>query len=141
MLEPWERKLFNTAVVITLLIGTFFVWPIIASSFVYWGNIARNIINAFRMSNSHPKINLLLKAVGDAPIMKQKNWAIEGTHTIAWLTSFIKKYLNIDNSTSLFLFVNQSFSPSPDHTIYSLHQCFTTSEKLVIHYSTTNAWG
>ena len=95
----------------------------------------------FSMSEPQPKINLLLKAVGDAPIMKQKNWAVEGNHTVAWLVAFIKKYLNVDSSTSLFLFVNQAFSPSPDHTLSSLHQCFTTSDKLVIHYSTTNAWG
>uniref|UniRef100_A0A914E925 Ubiquitin-like protein ATG12 n=1 Tax=Acrobeloides nanus TaxID=290746 RepID=A0A914E925_9BILA len=93
------------------------------------------------MSETQSKINLLLKAAGDAPIMKQNNWTVEGDHTIAWLVAFIKKYLNIDVDSSLFLFMNQSFSPSPDHTLSSLHQCFTTSDKLVIHYSTTNAWG
>lgn len=88
------------------------------------------------------KINILLKAVGNTPIMKQKNWSLDANNNIAWLSSFIRKYLKIPNSQSLFLFVNQAFSPSPDQTIQNLKNCYAPGDqKLVIHYSTTNAWG
>lgn len=95
------------------------------------------------MSSKSEKINILLKAVGDAPIMKQKNWTVDGSRNVAWLLDFLKKYFNLDSSESLFIFVNQAFAPSFDHHLSTLHECFSPSpdSKLVLHYSKTNAWG
>jgi len=89
------------------------------------------------------KITLLLKAVGDAPILKQKKWTVDGERTVAWLMVFLRKMLETDPSESLYIFVNQSFAPSPDHRLSTLQQCFASSadDKLVLHYSKTNAWG
>ncbi|CAD5206813.1 unnamed protein product [Bursaphelenchus okinawaensis] len=88
------------------------------------------------------KVAILLKAVGNTPILKNKNWTLEGTNTVAWLICFIRRYLKLPASQSLFIFVNQAFSPSPDQTIANLQHCYAPSgQKLVLHYSTTNAWG
>ncbi|MFH4973362.1 hypothetical protein AB6A40_000071 [Gnathostoma spinigerum] len=91
---------------------------------------------------SEGKVEILLKAVGNAPIMKQKNWFVEPKKTVAELTSFFRQYLRLDASESLFLYVNQCFAPSPDQTVANLQECFASPKtKLVFHYSKMNAWG
>ncbi|XP_033118465.1 ubiquitin-like protein ATG12 [Anneissia japonica] len=87
------------------------------------------------------KIDVLLKATGDAPIMKQKKWAVEPTKTIAGIVDFVRKYIKCDPTESLFIYVNQAFSPSPDQTIKNLFECFGSDGKLVLHYCKSEAWG
>ncbi|XP_005143035.1 ubiquitin-like protein ATG12 [Melopsittacus undulatus] len=87
------------------------------------------------------KIDVLLKAVGDTPIMKTKKWAVERTRTIQSLVDFMKKFLKLMASEQLFIYVNQSFAPSPDQEIGTLYECFGSDGKLVLHYCKTQAWG
>ena len=46
-------------------------------------------------------VDILLKAVGDTPIMKTKKWAVERTRTIQGLIDFIKKFLKLVASEQL----------------------------------------
>ncbi|XP_042738784.1 ubiquitin-like protein ATG12 [Lagopus leucura] len=92
-------------------------------------------------SDSKKKIDVLLKAVGDTPIMKTKKWAVERTRTIQGLCDFIKKFLKLMASEQLFIYVNQSFAPSPDQEVGTLYECFGSDGKLVLHYCKTQAWG
>ncbi|XP_077106760.1 ubiquitin-like protein ATG12 isoform X2 [Ranitomeya variabilis] len=87
------------------------------------------------------KIDVLLKAVGDTPIMKNKKWTIERTRTVQGLMDFIKKYLKLEASEQMFIYVNQSFSPSPDQEVGILYECFGSDGKLVLHYCKSQAWG
>ncbi|XP_034288687.1 ubiquitin-like protein ATG12 [Pantherophis guttatus] len=87
------------------------------------------------------KIDVLLKAVGDTPIMKTKKWTVEKTRTIQSLIDFIKKFLKLLASEQLFIYVNQSFAPSPDQEVGTLYECFGSDGKLVLHYCKTQAWG
>ncbi|XP_027730129.1 ubiquitin-like protein ATG12 isoform X2 [Vombatus ursinus] len=87
------------------------------------------------------KIDVLLKAVGDTPIMKTKKWAVERTRTIQGLIDFIKKFLKLVASEQLFIYVNQSFAPSPDQEVGTLYECFGSDGKLVLHYCKSQAWG
>ncbi|XP_074851291.1 ubiquitin-like protein ATG12 [Carettochelys insculpta] len=87
------------------------------------------------------KIDILLKAVGDTPIMKTKKWAVERTRTIQGLIDFIKKFLKLMASEQLFIYVNQSFAPSPDQEVGTLYECFGSDGKLVLHYCKSQAWG
>ncbi|XP_015271786.1 PREDICTED: ubiquitin-like protein ATG12 [Gekko japonicus] len=87
------------------------------------------------------KIDVLLKAVGDTPIMKTKKWTVERTRTIQGLIDFIKKFLKLMASEQLFIYVNQSFSPSPDQEVGTLYECFGSDGKLVLHYCKSQAWG
>ncbi|KAG1653376.1 Kinesin-like protein KIF19 [Nymphon striatum] len=68
------------------------------------------------------KIDILLKATGDAPIMKKKKWAVEPSKTICSIILFVKKYLKLDESESLFIYVNQAFAPSPDEEVRNLFE-------------------
>ncbi|KAH9512273.1 Ubiquitin-like protein [Bulinus truncatus] len=85
--------------------------------------------------------DILLKPAGDAPIMKKKKWTVDRTKKICWVSDFIKKYIKIEPSDSLFLYVNQSYAPSPDTDIGSIFDCFGSDGKLVLHYCKTQAWG
>ncbi|KAK0685590.1 ATG12 protein, partial [Pygoscelis papua] len=47
------------------------------------------------------KIDILLKAMGDTPIMKTKKWAVEQSRTVQGLIDFIKKFLKLMASEQL----------------------------------------
>ena len=51
------------------------------------------------------KIDILLKATGDAPIMKKKRWAVEKSKKIGWIIEFIRKYIKSEPSESLVSYV------------------------------------
>ncbi|AWO96466.1 Ubiquitin-like protein ATG12 isoform 3 [Scophthalmus maximus] len=86
-------------------------------------------------------VDVLLKAVGDTPIMKTKKWAVERVRTIQSLSQFIARFLKLDSSEQLFIYVNQSFAPSPDQEVGILFDCFGSDGKLVLHYCKSQAWG
>jgi len=97
-----------------------------------------------KVSNKNDiKIEVHLRAVGDAPIMKKRRWMVERARTVGWVTAFIRKYLNMDNeqSQTLFIYVNQCFAPSADQTLDNLFNCFAAENSLVLHYSLVQAWG
>ncbi|KAG7237612.1 hypothetical protein INR49_032058 [Caranx melampygus] len=87
------------------------------------------------------KIDVLLKAVGDTPIMKTKKWAVDRGRTVQSLSQFISRFLKLDGSEQLFIYVNQSFAPSPDQEVGVLFDCFGSDGKLVLHYCKSQAWG
>ncbi|KAJ0177487.1 hypothetical protein K1T71_007496 [Dendrolimus kikuchii] len=87
------------------------------------------------------KIDILLKATGNAPIMKKKKWAVDAEKQIGWIMEFVKKYLKLEPDEKLFLYVNQTFAPSPDQIVRNLYECFGTDGKLVLHYCKSQAWG
>ncbi|KAL6489563.1 hypothetical protein MHYP_G00033040 [Metynnis hypsauchen] len=92
-------------------------------------------------SEEKKKIDVLLKAVGDTPIMKTKKWAVERGRTVQSLAQFISRFLKLEPSEQLFIYVNQSFAPSPDQEVGVLFECFGSDGKLVLHYCKSQAWG
>lgn len=87
------------------------------------------------------KVDILLKPTGNAPIMKKKKWTVDSDKPIGWIIEFIKKYLKLEANEKLFLYVNQTFAPSPDQLVKNLYECYSTEGKLVLHYCRTQAWG
>ncbi|XP_062847810.1 ubiquitin-like protein ATG12 [Trichomycterus rosablanca] len=87
------------------------------------------------------KIDVLLKAVGDTPIMKTKKWSVEKGRTVQSLAQFISRFLKLEPNEQLFIYVNQSFAPSPDQEVGVLFECFGSDGKLVLHYCKSQAWG
>ncbi|XP_034936100.1 autophagy protein 12-like isoform X1 [Chelonus insularis] len=92
-------------------------------------------------SKDKTKIDILLKATGNAPIMKKKKWAVNPDQHIGWISEFVKKYLKLDVNERLFLYINQTFAPAPDQTVKNLYDCYGTDGKLIIHYCKSQAWG
>ncbi|XP_058791459.1 autophagy protein 12-like [Phymastichus coffea] len=87
------------------------------------------------------KIEILLKATGDAPIMTKKKWAVKPDQTIGSISEFIKKFIKLGVEERLFLYINQAFAPAPDQTMKNLYDCYGTDGKLIIHYCKSQAWG
>lgn len=46
-------------------------------------------------------VDVILKATGDAPIMKKKKWAIVSSRTVAWVATFVKKFIKLQDTDSL----------------------------------------
>lgn len=87
------------------------------------------------------KIDILLKATGNAPIMKQKKWSVSQDHCIGRISDFIRRYLKLDANEKLFLYVNQTFAPAPDQIVKNLYDCYGADGKLILHYCKSQAWG
>ncbi|KAJ8682768.1 hypothetical protein QAD02_018560 [Eretmocerus hayati] len=87
------------------------------------------------------KVEILLKATGDAPIMTKKKWSVGEDKTIGSISEFIKKFIKMGPEERLFLYINQTFAPAPDQTVKNLFDCYGTDGKLIIHYCKSQAWG
>lgn len=98
-------------------------------------------VNISESDSGSDKVVLLLKAAGNAPVMKRTKWTVGRDKTIFWVLEFIRKYISCDKNESLFLYVNQCFSPAMDTDIGSLYDCFSVEGRLILHYCKTQAWG
>lgn len=88
------------------------------------------------------KIDVLFKAVGDAPRMKKTKYAVLRSDTIIKLTSFLRRYLDISlTQDHLFLYVASGFAPPPDTEVGTLFDCFSMDGKLILSYCKSQAWG
>lgn len=98
------------------------------------------------------KIKVHLVAVGSAPILKKSKFLMNADDRFAVAIAFLRKVLKLSSTgtsstgasvaaSSLFLYVNAAFVPSPDERIGDLFDCFGTRGELVVHYSLQEAWG
>lgn len=60
---------------------------------------------------------------------------------IGGIGQFLKKNLSMEAEKSLFMYVKQTFSPTPDVEIGTLYDCFGSDGRLVLHYCMTEAYG
>ena len=47
------------------------------------------------------KLDILLKATGDAPIMKKRKWAVDKTKKVGWIIEFIRRYIKAEGEDTL----------------------------------------
>ena len=98
--------------------------------------------NSQSASNQTPnKIEILLQAVGNAPILRNRKFLLERTKTVQYIIGWLKKYMKLDAKDQLFLYVNQEFAPSPDAEIGTIYDCFKIGNTVIFHYCITPAWG
>jgi hypothetical protein len=62
-------------------------------------------------------VDILLKATGDAPIIKQKKWTVDQSKKIAYVVAFVKKLLKIKPQESLVSVCIKSFSCTRAHQL------------------------
>ena len=64
------------------------------------------------LSSGHCILSVLvevrLQATGDAPIMKQKNYKVDGEKRVDWIITFIRKYLKLEDSENLVSYLCKS---------------------------------
>lgn len=87
------------------------------------------------------KIEILLRAVGDAPVLKKNKFKLPRSQKIAFVTEFLRKATKCEAEERIFLYIHQAFSPVIDTTIGTLFDNYASDSKLVVHYSKTPAWG
>ncbi|GAB5359907.1 hypothetical protein AAMO2058_000582400 [Amorphochlora amoebiformis] len=78
---------------------------------------------------------------GNTPILKRKKFKVKATHQFSFIIAFLRRNLKLKESHSLFYYIAQSFSPSPEECIEDLFNCFKLNDELVVNYCTTNCWG
>lgn len=91
-------------------------------------------------------VDLLLKAVGDTPIMKQKKWAVERGRTVQSLSQFISRFLKLDTGEQLVRMKLAGFTKKQKshHTmshlyifIFSPHSSFMLTSHSPLHQTRT----
>ncbi|KAJ3306154.1 hypothetical protein HDV03_000388 [Kappamyces sp. JEL0829] len=88
------------------------------------------------------KVIIRLKAIGNAPILKQSVFKLSSTNAFAKIIAFIRKELGLDQGDSLFCYVNSSVMPTPDELLGDLDRIFGLENSgLIVNYSTSPAWG
>jgi ubiquitin-like protein ATG12 len=93
-------------------------------------------------TNKSEKIKVHLVAVGSAPILKKSKFLMNSDDRFVVAITFLRKILKLSPSnSSLFLYVNAAFVPSPEERIGDLFDCFGSRGELVIHYCMQEAWG
>ncbi|CCD61524.1 Ubiquitin-like protein atg-12 [Caenorhabditis elegans] len=91
------------------------------------------------------KVTVRLRNIADAPVLKNKKMVVNPTDTVASFILKLRKLLNIQANNSLFLYIDNTFAPSPDTTFETLSRCYsvkiTDKEILELQYSITPAYG
>lgn len=84
------------------------------------------------------KVVVLLKATGDAPILKQSKFKVNATDRVAKVADFVRK--NVKKG-AVYLYIASTFQPASDRLLGDLFDSYGTGGKLVFQYATTPAWG
>ena len=63
-----------------------------------------NFIRSITRNKFNFLVDILLKATGNAPIMKKKKWAVDAEKHIGWIIEFVKKYLKLEPEEKLVCF-------------------------------------
>jgi ubiquitin-like protein ATG12 len=65
-------------------------------------------------------VQVLFKAVGNAPIMKVNKYRLAASKDFQFVIQFLRKQLSYKESQSLFTYINLAFAPAPDDCVASL---------------------
>ncbi|CAK7226834.1 Ubiquitin-like protein [Sporothrix curviconia] len=96
------------------------------------------------------KVVVRFKPVGSAPPLSGAAGAsgadvrrkITATQKFEVVVAFVRRALKVQESESVFLYINSSFAPALDEVVGNLHQCFKDShDQLNVSYSLTPAFG
>ncbi|KAK6204524.1 ubiquitin-like autophagy protein Apg12-domain-containing protein [Scheffersomyces amazonensis] len=90
------------------------------------------------VSSETPKITVRFVPIGSTPIIDKKVFTINRHQSVATLTKFLTKKLRLN---SVHLYIQSSFSPTPDENLGDLFDSFRTGEELIISYCNTIAFG
>lgn len=87
------------------------------------------------------KVKIHLVAVGSAPILKKAKFLLNATSPFSILQNRLRKMLQLTDKDTLYLYVQQSFTPCSEDWIGDLNDLYNIRGELQIHYSLQEAWG
>ncbi|KAI8387035.1 ubiquitin-like protein Atg12 [Blakeslea trispora] len=102
------------------------------------------VVKSYQEKDVDTKVIVIFRAIGNAPILKQKIFKLTASNKFQTVIQFLRKQLRYQGSdplASMKIKSSIAFSPSPDETVANLHKCFNTDGHLIINYCTTVAWG
>ena len=89
------------------------------------------------------KVVVLLKATGDAPILKRNKFKITASDKFEKVVSFLTTQLKpqIGTDGRVFVYLNSAFTPRYDERVSNLYAWYGVEGKLVVNYALQQAWG
>ena len=84
------------------------------------------------------KVVVLLKATGDAPILKQNKFKVNASDPFAKVVQFLSAQLG---RKRVFVYLNSAFTQSYDESVANLYAWHGVEGKLVVNYALQQAWG
>jgi len=90
--------------------------------------------------SENDKTTIVLKSVGDGPVLKKTQFQVSRSKTIKWVNEWLHKKVCSDDER-IFIYIHQSFAPTPDTTIGLLFDNYASNGKLFLHFSRNPAWG
>jgi len=73
--------------------------------------------------------------------MKKTKFLVKPDERFSTLQERMRKMLKLSNGSSIFMYINMSFVPSPEEMIGELNSLFSVHGELKVHYSLQEAWG
>ncbi|GEQ71775.1 hypothetical protein JCM33374_g5461 [Metschnikowia sp. JCM 33374] len=84
------------------------------------------------------KVAIRLSAIGSTPAISPSSFTVAETQTVATISKFLMKKLNLK---TIYMYVSNSFQPTPDERIGQLHEIFSTGGVLNFSYCENIAFG
>ncbi|KAJ7686664.1 ubiquitin-like autophagy protein Apg12-domain-containing protein [Mycena rosella] len=92
-----------------------------------------------------PAVILRFMPVGNTPVLKQNVFRLAAASPFEVVVRNLRKKLGLKAQDPLFTYINFAFAPAPDEVLGNLYNSFGTqmggTRQLVVHYSSTPAWG
>ncbi|KAK7550014.1 ubiquitin-like autophagy protein Apg12-domain-containing protein [Phyllosticta citricarpa] len=87
------------------------------------------------------KVTVRFRPVGAAPLLRQPVAKVSASSRFETVVRFLRRRLGVQDSASVFCYVNSVFAPGLDEGVGNLWRCFKTKDELVVAYSITPAFG
>ncbi|KKA29223.1 hypothetical protein TD95_000941 [Thielaviopsis punctulata] len=118
--------------------------PLSMSTSVLLTNMPPDATQALQAAGqfTQDKVIVRFKAVGAAPAPRHEVCKISANKKFEAVVLYLRKMLKVQQTDSLFLYINSAFAPSLDEVVGNLHRCFKNGQdQLVVAYSVTPAFG
>ena len=80
----------------------------------------RNSCEIIKFSRMDEKVELLFRAVGDAPVLKKNKFKLQRSKNIQFVNQFLAKVTKCEGDERIYVYIHQAFSPTPDSEIGTL---------------------
>ncbi|KAK0617234.1 ubiquitin-like autophagy protein Apg12-domain-containing protein [Immersiella caudata] len=88
------------------------------------------------------KVIVRFRAVGSTPSLNRQVVKVNSTYKFEAVVAHLRKQLKVQETDSVFLYINSTFAPALDEVVGNLWRCFKDSNShLNVSYSMTPAFG
>ncbi|KAK3350034.1 ubiquitin-like autophagy protein Apg12-domain-containing protein [Lasiosphaeria hispida] len=120
--------------------------PLTMSASTVLMSLPRDATAALAAAGAFPqeKVVLRFKPVGSAPPLpvRRELARVVSTYKFEFVVTHLRKILKVQDTESVFLYINSTFAPALDEVVGNLWRCFKDSNnQLNVAYSITPAFG